>query len=532
MVEHRRSGGFVAAALSALVLAVWLVLRPAADAPPAVDGVPAGAAAEADTAAVPVGAGPAAAASGRAPVEAESLRESTRSGIDCEVLGPDGAPLANAAVRLIVPRGAAPSRPRVDMPGLMRRDPPAFPSPLPAATREAKSDGQGRCSFDDLAPGDYTLALYEGLPTTKLVSVPAGVRVPAVLQVDPARAMVSGRVVTDASQWRMRCEAAGIDYSRRPAQFRFVCPPGARTLSIELQGPGLLGAGGGLLAERRFEVAAGTQLDLGVIVAPVGRVLPTFVDPRCRVVGGHELVVERGLPGGGFGPAQSVPWVDELELVPGRYRCHVAPERVLGSEPIEFELGPNQRLRLEFTGEPTAVVQLHLFDQNGQRLWPGTTPLRLSTARGELPLQSLDVGRHNAGTASRQFGFLGVPLGPASLQAQDEVGEQTIRYLPFEPLAPTTLEVQPGDRNHIELRVVHRPRVRLRAADRAGVEQIRARIQVFDGVREVASVAPRPSQWEARLPVGEYRLVVTRPDGVRPSPLRVGPAGVELTLRP
>jgi hypothetical protein len=532
MAERRRSGGSVATALLVLALVGWLVLRPAADASPELGGEPASAAAGADSAPVLAGAGPAAAASGRTPVEAESLREPTRSGIDCEVLGPDGAPLAHAVVRLIVPRGAAPSRPRVDMPALLRRDAPAFPSPLPAATREAKSDGQGRCAFDDLAAGDYTLALYEGLPTTTLVPVPAGARVSAVLQVDPSRAMVFGQVATDASQWRMRCEGAGLDHSQRAAEFRFVCPPGVRTLSIELLGPGQLGAGGGRLAERRFEVAAGTQLDLGVIAAPVGRVLPTFVDPRCRAVGGHELVFERGLPSGGFGAAQAVPWADEFELVPGRYRCHVDPERVLGSEPIEFELGPNQRLRLEFSGEPTAVVHLHLLDQNGQRLWPGTTPLRLSTARGELPLQHLDGGRRNAGTASRQFGFLGVPLGPASLRAQDEVGEQTVSYLPFEPPAPTTLDVQPGDRNHIELRVVHRPRVRLRAADRAGVEQITARIQVFDGVREVASVAPRPSQWEARLPVGEYRLVVTRPDGVRPMPLRVGPAGVELTLRP
>jgi len=130
------------------------------------------------------------------------------------------------------------------------------------------------------------------------------------------------------------------------------------------------------------------------------------------------------------------------------------------------------------------------------------------------------------------FAYWAVPPGKATLLFQDRIEGDELVVLPFEPIAPVTIELAIG-RNDVTVDVVPRAFVDLRGCDASGVEMSSAVLTVLvDGRRVRPSVATTPQRWFGWLPPGVHRVVVDRDGTQREHVLRVGRTLVSERYRP
>jgi hypothetical protein len=100
--------------------------------------------------------------------------------------------------------------------------------------------------------------------------------------------------------------------------------------------------------------------------------------------------------------------------------------------------------------------------------------------------------------------------------------------LPFDPIAPVTIDVALGCANEVAVDVVPRAFVELRACDASGMEMSTALLTVWvDGRRARNRDAKTSQRWLGWLPPGIHRVVVDRNGASREHVLRGRPRARE-----
>jgi hypothetical protein len=131
------------------------------------------------------------------------------------------------------------------------------------------------------------------------------------------------------------------------------------------------------------------------------------------------------------------------------------------------------------------------------------------------------------------FDFCAVPPGKATLCFQDRIEGDELVPLPFEPIAPVTIDVAIGCANEITVDVEPRAFVNLHGCDASGMEMSTAVLTVWVDGRRVRNRHPKASQrWVGWLPPGVHRVVVDRDGTQREYVLRVDHTNVSARYRP
>ncbi|MFK7740277.1 MAG: hypothetical protein AB8H80_08130 [Planctomycetota bacterium] len=201
----------------------------------------------------------------------------------------------------------------------------------------------------------------------------------------------------------------------------------------------------------------------------------------------------------------------------------------------ELTLAPMQQsVELEVVVEGAASLRLSFRDERGKPVALGGAARKQILA--DVQQQALpDSDPADAALASGRgrSDLLGpFAVGAFELAFADRKSELGREFLPFDPPAVETLQLQAGVNEHCAT-VRPRASVRLSACVASGREDFRASIEVFLGADRVADGDVHSKQrFASHLPPGDYRIVVTRSGRVRERDLRVARRDVHLRLKP
>lgn len=229
----------------------------------------------------------------------------------------------------------------------------------------------------------------------------------------------------------------------------------------------------------------------------------------------------------------------EVEVPPGKWTIGVLGRGLVAQAPHVVEVPAGlPHLRLEFTVVPAGIVRM-AFEQPGGRPFylPTNSPSMLAllpeivAGPNRLPCRMIPAPEGPL-TGAALPGYENVPIGPATLQAQDRVQDGALVHLPFDPIESVAIEVAPGRRD-VVVPVQPRAFVTLIACGRGGGEDSRGRIKVFRGDTLVQpACSPQQARWQAFLPPGEYRVVIDRENGPTEDRLFVDRASMVVRLQP
>ena len=227
-------------------------------------------------------------------------------------------------------------------------------------------------------------------------------------------------------------------------------------------------------------------------------------------------------------------------LPAGKWRATVTSDG-FRLEPRDFVTGLGDGLEtLSFVASPAAYVRLTLretspfFTDPEPRHMPPlvvdacavscTRPGPMALAKGHF--------MRNPGTPL-VFEYCAVPPGKVTLLFQDRIEGDELVPLPFEPIAPVTIDVAIGCANEVAVDVEPRAFVDLRGCDASGVEMPTAVLTVWvDGRRVRNRDAKTSQQWLGWLPPGVHRVVIDRNGTQREHLLRVEHMRVRERYRP
>jgi len=488
-----------------------------------------------------------------APEQLAGLRRGTLGRIRGLLRLRDGDPAAEVVVRLRRNPGERPSEPKLPPLGISRTsDPFATLQNRRGQSWQQASDGAGRFDFTDLEAGEYTLTADLGILATERVQLAAGEERDIVLEFAAAVAWLSGCVRGEAAAGDLRL-SAGSSSGKPPRQipigadgrFQHLLPVGQYRLRLGLQ----IDAQAQSVEVASCEVVAeaGGQLRWEPFVQ-CGSLTVTLVHPGLLRLGNLAAVLQAEV-----GAAPTQPLLQALGrgaektkqfdaagritfrgLALGHYRLTLRGGWIMDAPVVPVELTPTAAHPVvELAPEPCGIVQLQVLDERGGMLRLGDCQIALVTAAKELAGEDLRL-RHSGRRFREQFGWTGVPVGPATLRLADQRCDGEHVFLPFDPPLGGTLAVavQPGDQNVVELRAVRRAQVRLVAVDEVGRELPGSQIQVYWAGTPVRSQAGRRTRWEGSLPPGDYMVVIERPSGRREYGLPVGRQDLERRLRP
>ena len=221
-----------------------------------------------------------------------------------------------------------------------------------------------------------------------------------------------------------------------------------------------------------------------------------------------------------------------MEALPaGRWRATVTSDG-LRAEPKDFVTGfADDRVVLSFVAQPAASVRLRLRSPSQFLTAPDARHLPALTVDGcEVPCKS---AARVPGSRAPAYDYSAVPPGKATLCFQDRIDGDELVPLPFDPIAPVTIDVALGCANEVAVDVVPRAFVELRACDASGMEMSTALLTVWvDGRRARNRDAKTSQRWLGWLPPGIHRVVVDRNGASREHVLRVDRVLVSERYRP
>ena len=131
------------------------------------------------------------------------------------------------------------------------------------------------------------------------------------------------------------------------------------------------------------------------------------------------------------------------------------------------------------------------------------------------------------------FDYCAVPPGKATLCFEDRIDGDELVPLPFEPVAPVTIDVAAGRVNEVTVDFEPRAFVDLRGCEASGREMWNAVLTVWvDGRRVRNRDAVTSQRWLGWLPRGVHRVVIDRNGTRREHTLRVDRTNVRERYRP
>lgn len=513
--QRFRGGRWLAVLLGLVLVGLVLLRQPSPPPPPAAGGAP--------------GPGPVAVphplattTADRAPPPAADLvREQAVASLRGVLLDNAGAPLAGWPISVTSVTRQPRPQPRLDL----------FEMPRPPQSDQCHhTDAAGRFEFTKLTAGDHDVAPWYVDGVGQRVTVAPGVSTFVELRLPAHLVAVIGRLTRDG-------EADDSDSVEILRGEQVVCRPrGVAGLRLAALEPGRYRLG------VRWHTTWLSQYDLDIEVGAArqswrfeagGNLVEVMVEggPECagRIFG----VDANGTPRfGGDGDEYdtgggTVGKVARMRLPPGRWRLHVHGPRLAGFVDQEIALEPGAPpLRLTFVAEPGVPVDLRLRGVGGRTV-PFAPELMppLRAAGGRL----VPVQQHG----KQSQGYVGVPLGPATIACEDRYEPGLVTFLPFEPEPPLAFEVLDRDAQEVALTVRPRPFVDLRVCDASGREDFAACIELWLGDRRVRGRDERQGQrWAGWLPGGSYRLRIDRRGQVSERHLAVGDRDITLRLRP
>ena len=229
-------------------------------------------------------------------------------------------------------------------------------------------------------------------------------------------------------------------------------------------------------------------------------------------------------------------------LPAGQWRATVTSDgfRV---DPRDFVTGLDDgRVVLSFVARPAAYVRLLLRESAPFPADPEPREMPALVADGcAIPCRRAGIGEavarrghlvRGAGVALA-FDYCAVPPGKATLCFQDRIEGDELVPLPFDPIAPVTIDVALGCANEVGVDVEPRAFVDLRGCDASGMEMITAVVTVWvDGRRARNRDAKTSQRWLGWLPRGVHRVVVDRNGTQREHVLQVERMYVNRRYRP
>jgi hypothetical protein len=404
-----------------------------------------------------------------------------------------------------------------------------------------ESDAAGGFAFESLEAGNYRCYFPYHEQHAQTFALGAGEVRELTLQVPLVALTLTflrrGEAVKDCT---VDCKA-GNDRTTRLAKsgvMRFFAAPGRQELSVRVP-PGA----------QRSPISPGPCLSRHVVLVPDG--VPAL--QQCFEAGGTEIAFAVEDPDGNaidnytidvegtgaideqpghyvlYGTRSERPTIAALPA--GRWRATVtiADFRV---EPRDFVTGLDDgRQVLSLAALPAASLLLTLRPSSPFFPAPAADRMPALVVDGRaVTCKVLRIERR--GQAPPAFAYWGVPPGKATLCFQDRIDGDELVVLPFEPIAPVTIDLALG-RNEVAVDVVPRAFVNLCGCDESGMEMSTAVLTVWvDGHRVRNRDATTPQRWLGWLPPGVHRVVIDRKGTSREHVLRVDRTNVSERYRP
>jgi len=468
-----------------------------------------------------------------------------------EVVGEQSSTTAHVAA------GGRSSAPRSDaqLPGVYGRLLDARGEPLPGfrvwfhkvgnyGGERVAADEEGAYAFKVVEAGEYELATDPYGLVSKKLTLEVDQRIDFDLRLPDSFVATTGRLIRGGKPqkmlqlWRRRDDD---EWQRSSANevYRIVLPAGPNTMGVvnrsSLTRPDLPSV------EHVLHIPSGVALFDWTILVPASDLHVTVHDKMGLAVEDAKVTI-RYLSDGVGEHTVSRPtaakgcWFSFLAA--GKYEVSVQGEELVDVPVQEITIAQvDRREHLHFVTPRAVTVRLLL--RHGRRELRSMPPANMPLLRGvDHQGQPHDYSYERKSGSSwdrarERAGYFGVPPGEVTVVAEDQLIDREWRYLGFDAVGEHVVHAAAAAPNTLELSVIPRARVDLRACHKSGREQLSASIEVFAGEHRVHNGADGGCQrFFSYLPPGDYRIVVDRGGDKREHALRVDRRDIRLRLRP